>query len=135
MEENTADDVDVVLVAARHAMERAYGPSGSPKVGAALLADNGEIFAACALISVQPGCSVSATEGALARAVSEGATAFQRLVVVSDGEVPRFPGAGARQLLAELAPGLTVIAETVGGGRMMEDIEALLPHPSRQDGG
>jgi len=131
VEENTADDVDVVLVAARDAMANAHVPMGGVKMGAALLSKDGAIFTGCNVESAELGASIPASAAALARAVVDGATTFERLVVVTNAGAPRFPGGPARQLLFQFAPDLLVIAETEAGDRMMSDLSALLPHGVR----
>lgn len=130
MEENTADDVDVVLVAARDAMGNARARTG-PKMGAALLSSTGAIYTGCSVETADPTASLSAAGCALGRAVADGATQFERLVVVNDGTQPRFPSGAARQALFELAPNLTVVAETLSGDRMVVGIDDLVPHGYR----
>lgn len=135
VEENTADDIDVVLVAARDAMVNAYSPYTGVKVGAALLSAEGSVFAGCSVESAEPGASIAASAAALAHAVAHGARSFERLVVVTETGPPRFPGGPARQALHEFSPNMTVVAETTEGERMLSTLSELLPHAVRRKAG
>ena len=84
---------------AQQARQNAYAPFSKYKVGAAVLATSGNVFAACNVENASFGLSLCAERNAITKAVSEGETTFVAIVVITaDGGTP----CGAcRQVLAE----------------------------------
>ena len=70
------------------AMPRAYAPFSRFKVGAALLTKDGEVFTGVNIENSSLGATICAERTAFVKAVSEGATEFEAIALVSsDGEV------------------------------------------------
>ena len=82
---------------ALEAMPRAYAPF---KVGAALLTKDGEVFTGVNVENSSLGATICAERTAFVKAVSEGATEFEAIAVVSEeGEV--WPCGICRQFMKE----------------------------------
>jgi cytidine deaminase len=121
-------DVDALVVAARAARERAYAPYSNFLVGAAVIADDGEVFSAPNIENASYPMSVCAERNAVAVAVAAGRRRIQAVAVVGSGDAPTPPCGGCRQVLYEFGgPGLTVICESPAGERLMWALEDLLP--------
>jgi len=85
---------DALVSRAREAQAKAYAPYSGFRVGAALEAEDGRVFSGCNVENASYGLSICAERAAVAAAVTEGATKYRRLVVVTDCEPPASPCAG-----------------------------------------
>lgn len=104
--------IDSLISAARQAAGLAYAPCTGRQGGAALLAEDGRIFAAGNLEIVNFASSVCAVKAALVKACSEGARRFVALAVAGAGPDMPYPCGDCLQALAEFAPELLIITET-----------------------
>ncbi len=118
---------DQLRSAAREAAEAAYSPYSKVRVGAALLAEGGEVFAGCNVENASFGLTLCAERAALARAVSSGARRFTAIAIWTSPERPMMPCGACRQVLHEFAPTLRVLVESASGARIETRLDELLP--------
>jgi cytidine deaminase len=90
-----------LLEAAREAMENAYVPYSEYAVGAALRGADGEIYAGTNIEFANYSNTLHAEGVAVAKAVSDGVTDFEELVVVSAAGDGVTPCGRCRQTLRE----------------------------------
>ena len=83
MKNNTDQDL---IDAARDARENAYAPYSNFKVGAAVEADDGQIYIGCNVESASYGLTVCAERVAIWKGISRGEKHFKRIAVVVDTE-------------------------------------------------
>ena len=123
------------LIRAAFAARRfAYTPYSHFKVGAALLARNGQVFTGCNIESASYSPTNCAERTALFKAVSEGVTEFSAIAIVGsrEGEVNRIvtsPCGVCRQALFEFGgPELTVIMARSEEDYLETTLGKLLPY-------
>ncbi|MFQ3661222.1 MAG: cytidine deaminase [Chloroflexaceae bacterium] len=104
-------DLATLLAAARQATALAHAPRTGRPCGAALMADDGRIFAAGNLEIANYGSSVCAAKAALVNAWAAGARRFTALAVAGAGADMPYPCGDCLQALIEFAPHLLIISE------------------------
>ncbi|MBP7000847.1 cytidine deaminase [Amaricoccus sp.] len=114
-----------VALAAR---ENAHAPYSGFKVGAALRAADGRVFAGCNVENVAYPEGTCAEAGAIAAMCLAGAREIAEVVVVADSPEPTPPCGGCRQKLAEFAsPDTPVTLADLAGARFHTTVGDLLP--------
>jgi cytidine deaminase len=92
-----------LFAAAKAAMERAYAPYSTFQVGAAILADNGQVFSGCNVENAAYPVGTCAEAGAIAAMVCGGAQQIREIVVCGRGDELCTPCGGCRQRIREFA--------------------------------
>jgi cytidine deaminase len=117
-----------LIDAALAARENAHAPYSGFKVGAALLAEDGRIYAGCNVENVAYPEGTCAEAGAIAAMVLGGARRIIEIAVAADSPLPVSPCGGCRQKIAEFArPETPVILAGPEGERMRTTLGELLP--------
>jgi cytidine deaminase len=118
-----------MLAVARSAREAAYAPYSKYTVGAALLADNGQVFGGCNVENAAYPEGVCAEAGAISAMVLAGQRKAKAVLVVGAGEHQITPCGGCRQKLREFCDpkSFTVLAINDGGQQQQWTLEELLP--------
>ncbi|CAN5204926.1 cytidine deaminase [soil metagenome] len=124
MEKNTDEDL---INAARDARENAYAPYSNFKVGAAVEADNGQIYIGCNVESASYGLTVCAERVAIWKGISVGEKHFRRIAVVVDTEELTPPCGVCRQIIWEFCGDVPVILSNLQGKTETVSAGELLP--------
>lgn len=110
------------------ARKHAHAPFSNFPVGAALEADDGQIFTGCNIENASYGLTMCAERVALFKAISEGAQRF-RAIAVATGAATLTPPCGAcRQILWEFGGDLLVELGNENGQTGTFRMSELLPH-------
>lgn len=117
----------VLIASALLARSRAYAPYSHFKVGAALLAEDGQIFTGCNVENISFGLTLCAERTALVSAIAAGVSKFSAIAVVADTKIPISPCGACRQVLAEFAPELKILLSTLEGPPESFCLSYLLP--------
>jgi cytidine deaminase len=115
--------------AATAAMHRAYAPYSQFRVGAALLAADGTIYAGCNVENSAFPAGSCAERNALGAAIHAGRQEFTALVIVTEADLPTPPCGVCRQALVEFAPALAITSVGGLGAVASWSLAELLPSP------
>jgi len=108
--------------------ENAHAPYSRFKVGAAIRAASGTVYAGCNVENVAYPEGTCAEAGAIAAMVAAGETTLVEVYVVADSPAPVPPCGGCRQKLAEFGAGnVAVTMGTTDGAEQVTTIADLLP--------
>jgi cytidine deaminase len=99
-----AETIDRLKAAARAASAHAYCPYSKFRVGAAVLASDGAIFAGCNVENASYGLTLCAERNAAFQMVTSGQTALRMVVVYTPTPTPTAPCGACRQVLNEFGP-------------------------------
>ena len=115
-----------LLGTAREARQHAYAPYSKFRVGAAVLVEDGRVFAGCNVENSSFGLTVCAERNAVAAAVVAGGRPIAVAVVTDDDHVG--PCGACRQVLAEFDQDMTVVlADRDGADVRSVSLRELLP--------
>jgi cytidine deaminase len=123
-----ASDADL-FAAAEAVRARAYAPYSKFSIGAAILADDGRIYAGCNIENAAYPIGNCAEASAIAAMIAGGGRRIARVYVTGPGSTPVTPCGGCRQRLREFADlDVTVISHGVDGAPLRQTVAELLPH-------
>ena len=131
----TGSDVEPLIERAREALENAHVPYSEYRVGAALETADGAVYTGCNIENANYSNSLHAEEVALAAAVSDGHTDFNRIAVTSGARDGVTPCGMCRQTLAEFCDESFVVLCDRGDGEPERKytLGELLPNTISQD--
>ena len=113
--------------AAQKVKRNAYVPFSKFKVGAALLTLDGQIFTGCNIENSSYGLTICAERVAIFKAISNGASKFTAIAVVSDGPGFTAPCGACRQVLSDLAGEIDFVMMNAKKQIKILKLSSLLP--------
>mgnify|MGYP002620324722 CR=1 FL=1 len=117
-----------LLQTALQVREAAYAPYSRFKVGAAIRAASGQVYAGCNVENAAYPQGTCAEAGAIAAMIASGDTRITEVCVVADAPDPVTPCGGCRQKLREFAgPDVPVTMATTDGKSVTMTMGELLP--------
>lgn len=120
--------MDALLEAALAVRDNAHAPYSKFRVGAALEAEDGTVFAGCNVENATYGLTICAERNAVFQAFARGHRRFRRIVIVADTAAPTPPCGACRQILYEhCGPDLRVDLANLSGVQRTFRMRDLLP--------
>jgi cytidine deaminase len=121
-------DLDTLFAAAKAAQQKAYAPYSRFKVGAAILADDGEVYPGCNVENAAYPVGACAEAGAVSAMIAGGARAIRAIVVIGDGTELVTPCGACRQRIREFSvPETPILIAGPEGIRARFSLAELLP--------
>lgn len=105
----------------------AHAPYSGFQVGAALLGEDGRVFAGCNVENLSFGLTICAERSAVVQAVAAGVKRFRGIAVVAKADHIITPCGACRQVLAEFGLDLQVTCMTTDGAIRQWTLSELLP--------
>jgi cytidine deaminase len=118
-----------LVTAARQARENACAPISNFRVGAAVRAKSGRIYAGCNVENATLGLTICAERVAIFKAVSEGERGFDAIAVMTDVAGLTPPCGACRQIIWEFCGDIPVVLANLDGKVEVETSLKLLPRP------
>ena len=122
----THASAEELRAAADAAMKHAYAPYSQFRVGAALLAADGTVYAGCNVENSSFPAGRCAERNAIGAAIHAGRQEFTALVIVTEADTPTPPCGLCRQALVEFAPNLPVTSFGALGTSALLHLAAFL---------
>ena len=113
--------------AARAAAKNSYSPYSKFRVGAAVLASSGKIYAGTNVENASYGLANCAERTAIFNAASHGERKIRCVVVFTPTPVPTMPCGACRQVINEFGSHATVISVCNSGERIETTLDRLQP--------
>ncbi len=126
---NTPETDKALFEAAEAVRKRAYAPYSNFQVGAAILADDGNIYAGCNVENAAYPVGNCAEPSAIAAMLAGGGKRIRRIYVTGPGTMPVTPCGGCRQRIREFADlDVEIVSHGVDGTPLVQTVAQLLPH-------
>ena len=122
-------DIDALFNTARTARDNAHAPYSGFRVGAAIRADDGRVYAGCNVENAAYPIGTCAEAGAIAAMIAGGGTHIEAIAIIGSGTAPCFPCGACRQRIHEFASAATLIHAGAADSGAIETIslDSLLP--------
>jgi cytidine deaminase len=120
-------EISALVAAAKVASEKAYCPYSKFRVGAAVLASDGNIFSGCNVENASYGLTICAERNSVVQAVAGGMKSIRAVAIYTPTASPTAPCGACRQVLNEFGPDAMIICACDGPNRLELALFDLLP--------
>lgn len=103
------DIKNTLYTAAQKSQKQAYAPYSNFKVGAAIYADNAQIYTGCNVENISFPCGTCAEQGAISAMIAQGGKQIMEILIIADGKDLITPCGACLQRIAEFSTSQTLI--------------------------
>jgi cytidine deaminase len=121
-------DLAELVARARAVRERAYAPYSRFLVGAALRAENGQVFVGCNVENASYGGTICAERSAILAMVAGGQRSIGAIAVFTDADTLAMPCGLCRQVISEFQQGTRLVVANPRQQRVLGFAE-IFPEP------
>jgi len=122
-----SENLQQLIESAKQARENARAAFSNFKVGAALLTGDNQIITGCNIENASYGLTICAERVAIFKAISEGASEFQKIVICADTDQLTTPCGACRQILWEFCGDVEVVLTNLRGKTETMSMSELFP--------
>ena len=121
-------DLAELVAEARAVRERAYAPYSHFLVGAALRAENGQVFVGCNVENASYGATICAERAAILAMIAAGQRALTSIAVFTDADTLAMPCGVCRQVISEFQREASLVVANPRQQRVLAFSE-IFPEP------
>jgi len=121
-------DLAQLVAEARAVRERAYAPYSHFLVGAALRAENGQVFVGCNVENASYGATICAERAAILAMIAAGQRALTSIAVFTDADTLAMPCGVCRQVISEFQREASLVVANPRQQRVLAFSE-IFPEP------
>jgi cytidine deaminase len=121
-------DLAQLVAEARAVRERAYAPYSHFLVGAALRAENGQVFVGCNVENASYGATICAERAAILAMIAAGQRALTSIAVFTDADTLAMPCGVCRQVISEFQRDASLVVANPRQQRVLAFSE-IFPEP------
>ena len=122
-------EYDALISAAKQARENAHAPFSDFRVGAAVRANSGRVYAGCNIENASYSLTCCAERVAIFKALSEGERGFEAIAVVTETDNLTPPCGACRQIIWEFCGDVAIILVNLQGKTETYQLKDLFPKP------
>lgn len=100
---------DKLLTTAAHARQQAYAPYSDFSVGAAVLGNNGKIYAGANVENISYPCGTCAEQSAIAAMIADGCREISEILIIAETKDPITPCGACLQRIKEFSGSQTIV--------------------------
>jgi cytidine deaminase len=116
-----------MIAVAKEASRQSYSPYSNFRVGAAILAEDGQIFSGCNVENASYGLTICAERNAVFQMAAKGRRKILMVVIYTPTEIPAAPCGACRQVINEFGAEALVVSVCDTEQILRKRISELLP--------
>jgi cytidine deaminase len=127
MRELSEETLEKMINRAKSISKATYSPYSKFPVGAAVLTEDGQVFAGCNVENASYGLTICAERNAIFHMVAQGRQKISAVVIYTPTSKPSAPCGACRQVINEFGPDALIISVCDGPDILKKNLSDLLP--------